>query len=164
MADTCGLNRSTMRARIGLPASGLKHLSPPPMRLDLPPARSSPATFNFAFIRKSGSQTRGRHVKPGIRDRVLFSFRSLDPHRAVFVFGNLADRVELWIGQNVRGRLDIGERDENHVLLDGEVRSRCELDASPARRDADRCAGLDPVMGKRLRVKTRRRSRLEPIE
>ena len=43
-AATCGSSRAMTWARTGLPASGAKHLSPPPMRLDLPPASTTPAT------------------------------------------------------------------------------------------------------------------------
>ena len=44
MSETWGLSRSIMRARIVLPPSIRKHLSPPPMRLDLPPASRTPTT------------------------------------------------------------------------------------------------------------------------
>ena len=41
---TCGRTRSMMWARIGRPPIGRRHLSPPPMRRDRPPARITPAT------------------------------------------------------------------------------------------------------------------------
>ena len=41
---TCGLRRPMTWASMGLPASGNRHLSPPPMRLDLPPASRTPTT------------------------------------------------------------------------------------------------------------------------
>src|SRR5690606_31588400 len=44
MAPTCGRSRSITCASIGLPARSRRHLSPPPMRRDRPPASKTPVT------------------------------------------------------------------------------------------------------------------------
>jgi hypothetical protein len=43
VAPTWGASRPAIWAIIGVPASGISALSPPPMRRDLPPARITPA-------------------------------------------------------------------------------------------------------------------------
>src|SRR5215472_17731834 len=40
----------------------------------------------------------------------------LDPGGAELELGNLAERIELRIGEQVGGRLHIGERDEHHAV------------------------------------------------
>src|SRR4030042_1161209 len=137
-----------MRARIGRPASMRKHWSPPPMRLDLPPARRMPATGSLALM---GLEAGGRHVETGLGARLFRAVRALDPDRAIFVFGDLADRIELRIGEDVGRRLDISEGDEERALLDGEIGAGGELDRAPSRRHPDGIAGLDPGAGPRPR-------------
>src|SRR5918994_2963013 len=152
-----------MRARIGLPASGLMHLSPPPMRLDLPPASRMPATGWEASISESLQAGRG-DLQARLWHARRFAVRSLDFHRAEFVFRNLADRIELRIGEDVGGRLHIGERDEHVAFLDAEIGAGGELDRASARGHPDILARLDAVAGKRARMETRGGAGLERIE
>ena len=49
-SEICGFKRSMTWARSGLPASGSRHLSPPPIRLDLPPANTMPMIVSGPFI------------------------------------------------------------------------------------------------------------------
>ena len=90
--------------------------------------------------------------------------RGLDPHGAIFVLGDLPDRIELRIGEHVRRRLHIGERDEDRTLLDVSVGTGSKLDASPSRGHPHRLAGLHPVTAQRCGVETRGRAGLQQIE
>src|SRR5713101_3563544 len=103
-SETWGLRRSIIRARIGRPASGNRHLSPPPMRLDLPPASNTPTTTSGNSILRLGLETRSGHVPTKLCHGPLFSMTWLDLHGAIFVSGNLRDRIELRIGEYVSGR------------------------------------------------------------
>src|SRR5205814_6610679 len=48
--------------------------------------------------------------------RLSDRLRALHLGGAVFELGNLPERVELRIGQEIRGRLDVGERDEHDAI------------------------------------------------
>ena len=73
---TWGRARSTMCCRIGRPPSGRRHLSPPPMRRDRPPARSTPATDP---IPASGSVMVGPFRARRIRVRTLVLWSGAGP-------------------------------------------------------------------------------------
>ena len=75
----------------------------------------------------------------------FFPVGSLDPHGAIFVFGDLPDRIELRVGEHVRRRLDIGKWDEDRALLDRPVGAGSELDVSPPRGHPYGLARLDPI-------------------
>ena len=45
ISSTCGVRRASTHSTIGLPRSGCRPLSTPPMRLPLPPASTMPVTF-----------------------------------------------------------------------------------------------------------------------
>src|SRR5689334_16239741 len=58
----------------------------------------------------------------------------LDLHGAIFVLGDLPDRIKLRISEDVRRCLDIGKRDEDHPFLNASVSTSGEFDASQRRR------------------------------
>src|SRR5712671_2014563 len=66
----------------------------------------------------------------GHRDR-------LDLGGAEFVFRDLADRVELRVGQHIGGGFGIAERDEHLARGDGAVAARLQFDRATAGGDAD---------------------------
>src|ERR1700730_18732455 len=72
----------------------------------------------------------------GHRDR-------LDLGGAEFVFGDLADRVELRVGQHIGGGFGVAERDEHLGGGDGAVAARLQLDGAAPGGDADLFAGGD---------------------
>src|SRR5580698_3613799 len=75
--------------------------------------------------------------------RRLLNFRG-----AEFEFWNLAERIELRIGEQVRGRLDEGEWNEHHTVRHGIILTRVQLDRPAARADADQNAPPDAEVGK----------------
>src|ERR1700730_13676921 len=72
----------------------------------------------------------------GHRDR-------LDLGGAEFVFGDLADRVELRGWQHMGGGFGVAERDEHRAGGDGAVAARLQLDGAAPGGDADLFAGGD---------------------
>src|ERR1700694_272730 len=108
-------------ARIELPPSGCKHLSPPPIRLDLPPASKTPTTRSDNPTSTVRLEAKRRHVQTGLRHVRLFPRRRPDLDRAVFVLGDFANRVELGIGEDVGGGLHIGEGDAHGAVLNRHV-------------------------------------------
>ena len=98
-----------------------RHLSPPPIRLDLPPARMTPTTrFGRSPSCKLRLQTRSCHVQDCATARLAFLSMSLASifTAHIFVHRNLPDRIKLRIGEDVGSRLDISKRDEDHPLSD----------------------------------------------
>ena len=90
--------------------------------------------------------------------------RPLDPRGAELVLRDLADRVELRVGQDVGRRLDVGERDEHHALGHRAVDARLELDRAAPGRDPDRLARRHAEPAQLARMQARHRLRLERVE
>ena len=93
----------------------------------------------------------GRRVKPrddgalrGGYSAACARLDALHPGRAILELGDLAERIERRIGQEVGRRLDIGERDEHHAVGDRVVLARRELDGAAAGRDPHEVAGRIP--------------------
>src|SRR5688572_20654717 len=89
------------------------------------------------FIRSSERLLRRLALRP---DR-------LESGGAELELRNLAERVELRIGEQVRRRLDIGERDEHNAVRYRVVLTRVQFDRATPCGDADHVAGLDAELG-----------------
>src|SRR4051794_41648678 len=96
-------------------------------------------------------QTGGTSGQTGARslslhmDRAVISgaSRLLDPGRAELELGDLAERVERGVGEEVGGGLGVAEGDEDEAGGDVAVGAGGEIDGAAAGRDADGIAGGD---------------------
>ena len=88
----------------------------------------------------------------------------LNPDRAVFVLGNFADGIELWVRENVCGSLYIGEGNENHPLLYLAIRPSGEFDRSSPRRYPNQLTCGDTVASQRGGMQTCRGTGFERVE
>src|SRR5712671_2402460 len=88
----------------------------------------------------------------------------LDLGGAEFVFGDLAERIELRVGQDVGGGFGVAERDEHLARGDGAVAARLQLDGAAPGGDADVFAGGDAEPAQLGRGEARNRLGLELVE
>src|SRR6266536_5727547 len=102
-------------------------------------------------------------VGPLLR-RLSYRADPLHPRRAEFEFRDLAERVERRVGQEIRGGLDISERDEHDAVRDGVVLARVKLDRAAPRGDADAVARGNSELCDLAARKVRDWARLERIE
>src|SRR5215471_1901374 len=118
-----------------------------------PTASAMPATCCESQSRPSSAQaTKCRTAWP-LRHRPPTEAVSLVRRRthrdrlylggAEFVLGNLAERVELRVGQHVGGGFGIAERDEHLARCDGAVAARLEFDRAAPGCDAHPLPGGD---------------------
>ncbi len=88
----------------------------------------------------------------------------LDLGGAELELRNLAERIKLRIGQQVRRRFHISERDEHHAIRHRVVLAREQLDRAAARRHAHRIARLNAELLDRAARKLSDRRRLQRVE
>src|SRR5215831_3114615 len=117
-----------------------------------PTASAMPATCCESQPRPSSAQTTKCRTAWPLRHRSPTETVSLvrRPHRdrlylggAEFVLRDLADRVELRVGQDIRGGFGIAERDKHLARSDGAVGARLQFDRAAAGGDTDLFAGGD---------------------
>src|SRR5207245_7264285 len=89
---------------------------------------------------------------------------SLHPGRAELELRDLAERVERRVGQEVRGGLDIGERDEHDAVRDGVVLARVKLDRAAPGCHPDAVTRRNAELGDLAAREIGDRPRLERIE
>src|SRR5205807_6046796 len=68
----------------------------------------------------------------------------LDLGGAELELGDLAERIEGGIRQEIGGRLGIAERDEDHAVGHVRIDADLDLDGAAPRRDLDQVAALQP--------------------
>src|SRR6266567_7837461 len=102
-------------------------------------------------------------VGPLLR-RLSYRADTLHLRGAEFEFRDFAERVERRVGQEIRGGLDISERDEHDAVRDGVVLARVKLDRAAPRGDADAVARRDAELGDLAAREIRHRARLERVE
>src|SRR5262245_18320064 len=93
-SSTCGFRRAMAQATMGLPSSGCRPLSTPPMRLPLPPASTMPVTFmggSLPEMRGRGAELAAEHGAEGGRAVVAELQRHLEDGAA---FGDPAERPQ----------------------------------------------------------------------
>src|SRR5581483_9462485 len=88
----------------------------------------------------------------------------LDLGGAELELGDLAHRVELWVGQQVCGRLGKAERNEHHALRHIAVGAGLQHDLATSGRDTDETAGWNAQPVHLARVEPGDGLRLERVE
>src|SRR5262245_3939763 len=71
----------------------------------------------------------------------------LDFRGAELEFGNLAERIERRIGEDVRRRFNISEGDEHDAVRNSIIQTRVEFDSAAPGGHANHVAGLDAELG-----------------
>src|SRR5215472_467699 len=105
--------------------------------------RSAPAFARrpVQVVNAAGAGPASRRPRKGALLRGLaHDAGGLDARGAELELGNLAERIELGVGEQVGGRLDVGERDEHDAVRHRVVLAGGELDRTAAGADAHHVA------------------------